>query len=103
MITDGTDPKDRLEEKEIVYSSTERIDAFLYLADDFIEKVLDAEPYGYFISDKSELSDFLDMDARDTAPFWARIEEIYGLSKSDVNSERLLDIFAEIARRTEPH
>ena len=85
--------------KKITYASTERIEEFRQLASDFMGQVFDFLPGEYLISDESDLHDFTDMGSSDTSEIWKRITEIYGISVADVESERLVYIFAEITRR----
>lgn len=88
-----------LKGKKITFASTERIEEFGQLANDFMEQVFDFEPGEYLISDESDVLDFTEMGSSDTSEIWKRIEEIYGVALSDVRSERLVDIFTEITRR----
>ena len=85
--------------KKITFASTERIEAFRQLASDFMEQVFDFLPVEYLISDESDLLDFTYMGSSDTSEIWNRITDIYGISATDVDSERLVNIFAEITRR----
>ena len=85
--------------KKITFASTERIEEFTQLANDFMEQVFDLLPSEYLISDESDILDFTEMGSSDTSEIWKRIAEIYGVSMADVGSERLVNIFTEIARR----
>ena len=62
-------------------------------------EVFDFLPGDYLITDESGLRDFTDFASSDTSPIWRRIAEIYGIDETDVPSERLADIFAEIKKR----
>ncbi len=85
--------------KKVTYASTDRIEDFRGLADDFMMEVFDFLPGDYLITDESSLRDFTEFGLSDTSPIWLRIAELYAIGKADVPSERLVDIFAEIQRR----
>lgn len=89
----------RFKGKKITFASTERIEEFAKLVDDFMEQVFDFEPGEYLITDESDLLDFTEMGSSDTSEIWKRIEEIYGVALADVGSARLVNIFTEITRR----
>lgn len=94
LITRG-----RFAGKKIRFASTEGIEEFRQLASDFMGQVFDCLPGEYLISDESDLLDFTEMGSSDTSEIWIRITEIYGVSLADLESERLLNIFTQIARR----
>ena len=85
--------------KKITFASTERIEKFTQLADDFMEQVFDLEPGEYLITDESDLLDFTEMGSSDTSEIWKRIEEIHAVALADVGSGMLVNIFTEITRR----
>ena len=85
--------------KKITFAPTERIEEFTQLASDFMGQVFDFLPGEYLISDESDLLDFTEMGSSDTSEIWKQITEIYGISPTDVESERLVNIFIEITRR----
>ena len=89
----------RLAGKKITFASTERIEEFTQLASDFMGQVFDFLPGEYLISDESDLLDFTEMGSSDTSEIWKQITEIYGISPTDVESERLVNIFIAITRR----
>jgi hypothetical protein len=91
--------KGRFKGKTITFASTDRIEEFTQIAHDFVKQVFDFAPGEYVISDESDVRDFTEFCSSDTSEVWKRIEEIYGISLADVGSERLVNIFAEIARR----
>ena len=62
-------------------------------------EVFDFLPGEYLITDESSLRDFTDFASSDTSSIWCRIAKIYRIEKTDVPSERLADIFAEIEKR----
>ena len=88
----------RFKGKKITFASTERIEEFAQLANDFMEQVFDLEPGEYLITDESDLLDFTEMGSSDTSEIWKHINDIYGVALSDVGSGRLVNIFAEITR-----
>lgn len=61
--------------------------------------VFDLDRCEYAISDESTLLDFAEFDAHDTSSLWNRIDQLFALTKDDVRSERLVDIFTELAAR----
>jgi hypothetical protein len=85
--------------KKVTYASTDRMEDFRGLADDFMMEVFDFLPGDYLITDESSLRDFTEFASSDTSPIWVRIAEIYAIGKADVPSERLVDTFAEVRRR----
>ena len=94
---------DRFKGKTITYASTERIEAFTRLSDEFMERIFDLEPGEYLISDESDLLDFTDFGSSATTEIWKRITEAYGVSLADVRSERFVEIFAAICQRRNLH
>ena len=86
-------------DKKITFASTERIEEFRQLASDFMGQIFDFLPGEYLISDESDLLDFTEMGSSGTSEIWKRITEVYGVWLADVESERLVNIFTEIARR----
>jgi len=85
--------------KKVTYASTDRVEELRKLAADFMMELFDFLPGDYLITDESSLRDFTDFASADTSPLWHRITEIYAIGKSDVPSERLVDIFTEIQAR----
>ena len=93
----------RLKGRRITYASTERIEEFSRLCNEFMQQVFDLEPGEYLISDESDLRDFTDFGSSDTTETWKRITEVYGVSLADAGSERLVNIFAAITQRRSVH
>ena len=89
----------RFKGRKITYASTERVQEFAQLADDFMEQIFELESGEYVISDESDVLDFTEMGSSDTSEIWKRIDEIYGVTSADVRSGRLVDILTEITRR----
>jgi len=85
--------------KKIEFASSERIEEFRRIADDFMLEVFDFLPGEYLITDESSLRDFAEFGSSDTAPIWSRITKIYSIEPTDVPSGRLVDLFVEIAAR----
>jgi hypothetical protein len=94
---------DRFKGKTITYASTERIDEFTQLSNEFMEQIFDLEPGEYLISDESDLLDFTDFASSDTTETWKRITAAYGVSLADVGSERFVNIFTVITQRRNVH
>ena len=93
----------RLKAKKITCASTERIEDFAQLSNEFMEQVFDLEPGEYLISDESDLRDFTDFGSSDTAEIWKRITGAYGVTLADAGSERFVNIFAAITQRRNVH
>ena len=88
-----------LKGKKITFASTEQVESFAQLTNEFMENIFDLEPGEYLLTDESDLLDFADMGAGDTSKIWLSITEHYGIDRSDVGSERFVKIFSEILRR----
>lgn len=96
---DHTISRGPLKGKKVKFASTDRIEKFGHVASDFMEEIFELLPGEYLITDESDVGDFTEMESSDTSEIWGRIRENYGIAESDVGSGRLVDIFAEIARR----
>jgi hypothetical protein len=79
----------------VEFASGQKIDAHRELAADFIRRVLNLD--WAWISDESSLWDF--HYAEDNAALIAKIEEVYGVDVSDIESARLSEILERIATR----
>ena len=89
--------------KKVTYAPTDRVEEYRRVAADFMMEVFDFLPGDYLITDESSLRDFTDLASSETSSIWRRITEIYKISRADVSSERLVDIFAEIKKRKSIH
>lgn len=89
----------RFKGKKVAFASTEQIDELARFADEVMERIFDLEPGEYLITDESNVRDFTEMGSSDTSEIWKCIDEVYGIVSADVRSGRLVDIFAEVARR----
>jgi hypothetical protein len=78
---------------EIEFASRERVDAHAELAEDFIRSVLNLD--WAFVSDESSLWDFHGSD--DNRDLVAKINEVYGVDVSDIESAKLWQILDRIA------
>lgn len=85
--------------KKVTYASTDRLEDFGRLADNFMMEIFDFLPGDYLITDESSLRDFTGFASSDTASIWRRITEIYAIGKVDAPSEKLIDIFEAIRSR----
>ena len=59
--------------KTITFASTERIEEFKTIADDFMLDVFELEPGDYVISDESDLRDFVSLVEEDRGDLWTRM------------------------------
>ncbi len=96
---DGATSRGRFRGKRITFASTARIEEFAQIASDFMEQIFELWPGDYVISDESDIRDFTELGSSDTSAIWKRISTTYGIERSHVSFERLVDIFAAIARR----
>lgn len=85
--------------KKVTYASTDRLEDFRKLADEFMMEIFDFLPGDYVITDESCLRDFAEFASSDTASIWHRITEIYAIGKADAPSEKLIDVFEAIRTR----
>ena len=99
---DGVISRGRFKGKRITFASTVRIEEFAHISTEFMEEIFDLLTGEYAMSDESDIRDFTQMGSSDTPRVWARIRDIYGVDNSDVGSDRLVAIFAEISRRKNP-
>ncbi len=83
---------------EIEFASRERVNAHAELAEDFIRRVLNLE--WALITDESSLWDF--HSSADNQEFIAKINQVYGVDVSDIDSARLWQIFDRIASSPVP-
>jgi hypothetical protein len=78
---------------EIEFASRDRVDAHAELAEDFIRRVLNLD--WAFVSAESSLWDF--HSAADNQDLIAKINEVYGVDVSDIESAKLWQILDRIA------
>ena len=78
---------------EVEFASRERVDAHAELAEDFIRRVLNLD--WAWVSDESSLGDFHSSD--DNKDFIAKINEVYGVDVSDIESAKHWQILDRIA------
>ena len=78
---------------EIEFASRQRVNAHAELAEDFIRRVLNLD--WAFISDESSLWDFHSSD--DNQDLIAKINEVYGVDVSDIQSAKLWQILDRVA------
>ena len=83
---------------EIEFASRDRVGAHAELAEDFIRRVLGLD--WAFVSDESSLWDFHSSD--DNQDLIARINEVYGVDVSDIESAKLWQILDRIATSRAP-
>ena len=85
--------------KRITFASTDRVEEFKTIADDFMLDVFELEPGDYAISDESDLRDFVSFVEEDRVDAWKRMREHYGLKREELQSTLLIDVFGEIVNR----
>ena len=79
----------------IEFASRQRVDAHPELTEDFVRRVLNLD--GAWISDESSLWDFHASD--DNRALIAKINEVYGVDVSDIESAKLCEILERIAAK----
>lgn len=82
----------------IEFASQKRISAYSDLAEDFIQRVLNVD--GAWVSDESSLWDFHHGEKNDA--LITRINEVYGVDVSDIESGNLAEILERIATKRKP-
>ena len=80
--------------KRLEFAPRQRVSAHPELAEDFIRRVLNLD--WAYISDESSLWDF--HGAGTNGALIARIEEVYGVDVSDIESAKLPEILERIAK-----
>lgn len=88
-----------LKGKKIEFAPTTGIDRFFGISKEFMKKIFDFEPGEYLISDESSLHDFTGLDEMDLSDIQKRIQDVYDIDVSDIESGNLLDIFARIYKK----
>jgi hypothetical protein len=86
--------------KRIECASTDEVDMFCSLAEEFMEAIFCMEPGSYLITDESSLRDFKGVEELKLADMRRRIREVYGVDVSDIVSDNLVEIFARIHKHT---
>jgi hypothetical protein len=86
--------------KKIEYAPTTGIDMFWEIAEDFMQRIFNFAPGEYLITDESSLWDFAGVDDMEITDIHEKIQEVYALDVSDLQSGNLLEIFLRIHRKT---
>jgi hypothetical protein len=97
IISGGSIPRPGAQ-VSIEFASQKRISAHSDLAEDFKQRVLSID--GAWVSDESSLQDFHDGEKNDE--LIARINEVYGVDVSDIESANLAEILERIATKRKP-
>jgi hypothetical protein len=82
--------------KEIRLASRNGVNMFFEVAEDFMKKIFNFEPGEYLITDESSLFDFTGLDDMEITDLQKKIQDIYGIDVSDIESGNLLKIFMRI-------
>jgi hypothetical protein len=96
-------PAGTFEGKAVTLAETDGVEAYSQLAAEFMSQIFGLDAGDYLITDETELLDFTPFAESDTTEIWARIENEYGIGKSDVGSRLLLRIFEAISKRRRAH
>jgi hypothetical protein len=92
-------PSDTFDGKPVTLAETDVIDTYPQVAIAFMSEIFELDPGDYLITDEADLLGFTPLDESDTTEIWARIENAYGITESDVGSSLLIRIFEEIEKR----
>ena len=79
----------------MVFTSTAKVGRYEEIARDFLAQILELDFDECFISDASSLWDFALLETDES--FESKIERVYGVDVSDIESGNLVEIFARIA------
>ena len=83
--------------QHIEFAPTIEIERYEQIATDFFEKILDMDYHQCFVSDESSLWDFQTEET--DASYHRKINEVYGVDISDIESGELVQIFQRIAEK----
>ena len=86
----------RFKGKKITFAPTNGVDMFSEISEDFMNQIFDFEPGDYLISDESILSDFTDLDEIGLGDIHKKIQAVYDVDVSDIQSGNLLEIFTRL-------
>ena len=79
----------------------DRDERFFGISKEFMKTIFDFEPGEYLINDESSLHDFTGLDERDLSDIQKRIQDLYGIDVSDIDSGDLTEIFTRIYQKTD--
>ena len=82
--------------KKIEFAPTTKIDRFFGISNEFMKNIFDFEPGEYLISDESSLYDFTGLDEMHLSDIQKRIQKVYDINVSDIESGNLIEIFKRI-------
>ena len=82
--------------KRIEFASTNGIDMFQSLSEEFMLNIFSMEPGEYLISDESSLSDFIGLEEFEIDKIKEKIYSKFGVEIFNINSIKLLEIFTKI-------
>lgn len=91
-------PSGRFKGRKIVFASTDVLDLFPTLAEEFMEAIFQMEPGTYLISDESCLRDFEGVDDMDLRAIEATIRATFGIDVNNVESVKIVDVLSQIHR-----
>ena len=85
-----------LKGKKIDFAPTTGIDRFFEISEEFMKKIFDFELREYLISDESSLNDFTGLDEMELSDIQKRIQDVYDIDVSDIESGNLLEIYTRV-------
>jgi len=86
--------------KKIRFAPTSGVDMFVEISEEFMRKIFDFESGEYLITDESSLHDFTGPDEVELTDIHKKIQDVYDLDVSDIESGNLLEIFMRIHHST---
>jgi len=85
--------------KRIEFAPTTGVDMFLDISEEFMKQIFDFEPGEYLITDESSLHDFTGLDEMKLTDIQKKIQDVFDIDVSDIESGNLLAIFRRIHYR----
>lgn len=85
--------------KKIEFAPTTGVDMFLDISEEFMKKIFDFEAGEYLITDESSLHDFTGLDEMKLTDIQKKIQDVFDIDVSDIESGNLLEILTRIYHR----
>lgn len=91
-----------LKGRRIELASASRVEAAGQIAVQIMLEVLELEVGDYLITDESLLTDFTGYGSSDAESCWKLVESIFAVSRAEVGSDNLAEIFETIMAKRNP-
>jgi hypothetical protein len=82
--------------KKVEFAPTTGIDKFFGISKEFMKNIFDLDAGEYLISDESSLHDFTGLDEMELSDIHIKVQDVYGIDVSGIESGNLLEIFTRI-------